>query len=768
VGDRDTQGDRPRDRFARWFASPASVLIILPLLVVAIGVIVLLLGRKATHDSTETMARHQMLSQAVQVQQDVDRTLDQADPVLAGLRLLAEPAFATPDAMQRLHDLVVGRLGIVNISIAFPVGVMWGTFLDSATGELRSQESRVGDHETRRTNYGFEGGIHVVNTETSTYDPRTRPHYTLAVQAKHRVWMPPHTFSTSHKTGLTVTEPVYEAGGSLVAVLTIDFDVEQLSASIGKPPIDGARTVVFAADGTILANPAVKIPAVATRERRLLNYKDFNDPALDALFAAIGAVTVDQKFLHLGTADGPYLVSIAPVGGKRAGTSAPVDWYLATLVPERVLFGVTKRFGRDAIIASGAALLIALGVALMFAWNLIRMRRVVVQARAEAKVARERAKELGSYRLVAKLGAGGMGEVWRAEHQLLARQAAIKLVRREVLADPAHAALVQERFRREAQIVATLRSRHTIELYDYGVTDDGSFFFVMELLEGLDLSQLVREHGPQPPARVISLIQQACQSLAEAHDAGLLHRDIKPANLFVCRAADEVDIVKLLDFGIAHNVADPVTPESAAAGSKSPRAGITGTGERLTVEGVVIGTPGYIPPEQAVGAPLDARGDLYALGCVAWWLLTGAEVYPDVTGDDLIRTHVMEPIPELRPRVHGWLPEALEKLIVQCLEKRPQDRPADARALAAALGEIEIPAEHAWTRSKAIAWWRSSRIVPTSSPEAATAPADQPETMVAKPPAGSPSLVVVPQRAPRTPEGAEARTVEARPSGRIG
>ena len=182
----------------------------------------------------------------------------------------------------------------------------------------------------------------------------------------------------------------------------------------------------------------------------------------------------------------------------------------------------------------------------------------------------------------------------------------------------------------------------------------------------------------------------------------------------------------------------------------------------------MIGTPGYIPPEQAVGAPLDARGDLYALGCVAWWLLTGDEVYSDVAGDDPIRTHVTEPVPELRPRVDGWLPEALERLIKQCLEKRPQDRPDDARALAAALGEIEIPAEHAWTRAMAITWWKNLRASATSSPDAVTAPAHQPATVASKPAAGA-SLVVVPQRSSRDAEdGNDARTVEARPSGRIG
>jgi len=715
VGDSSTLGDRSRDRFGRWIASPASVLVILPLLVVAVGVVVLMLGRKATRDSAETLVRRQLIAQAVQVQRDVDFTLDQADPVMAGLRLLAEPALATPDAMQRLHDLVVGRPGIYNTSIAFPVGVLWSTYKEG--DEVRVAESRVTDVGTDRTNYAFDGGLHVLGVETTHYDVRTRPHYQTAVAAKQRVWLPPHTFSTSHKTGLTVTEPVYDPNG-LVAVITIDFDVESLSSSIGESPIQGALTVVFTPDGTMLAYPAVAVPKAAIAENRLLSYRDYGDPRLDALFAKFAkTLPNEQRFFELDAPDDRYFASTTHLGAKRAGTTAPVDWQLATLVPEHVLFDATQRLGRQAIIASAAALLIALGVAFMFAWNLVRMRRTVVEARAEAKSARERAQQLGSYRLVAKLGAGGMGEVWRAEHQLLARQAAIKLVRHEVLADPKHATLVRERFKREAQTVASLRSRHTIELYDYGVADDGSFFFVMELLDGLDLAQLVRGHGPQPAARVIAILAQACASLAEAHDAGLLHRDIKPANLFLSRAADEVDIVKLLDFGIAHNVGEVMEQPIVAAVALGDN-----TGERLTVEGSVIGTPGYIPPEQAVGAQLDARGDLYALGCVAWWLLTGAEVYPNVSGDDLIRTHVTEPIPELR--VHGWLPIALELLVVQCLAKEPARRPHDARALADALLAIEIPPEHAWTKAMATEWWKHLKAGARSSPEAATVAGD--------------------------------------------
>jgi serine/threonine protein kinase len=740
-------GDAPPARMARLFASPAGVLVILPALVIAAGVIVLLLGRRATRDTAETMARHQLVAQAHGVQHDVAFALDQANPVLASLRMLAEPALPTRDAMVRLHDIVIGRPGIYNAAIVFPIGVTWEVYRDPASGELRTLESRVTGDSAQRTRFKVERGqADEIGTETAKHDPRTRPYYVQAVESKGRVWLPPRVFSASGKTGLTVSEPVFDGEGNLGAVLTIDFDVGDLSAFIRRPPLEGARTVMFTADGTILAYPAATMPKAAHEERRLLRHDDFQDAALAALFREFGSQPpTEQRFLQLATEDGEYLASVSLVGARRGTTAAPIDWYLATLVPERTLFGAMHRLGRDSIIASGGALAIAMGVALMFAWNLVRMRRAVGAARAQARSAEERAKQLGSYRLVEKLGAGGMGEVWRAEHQLLARKAAIKLVRADVLRDVRHAELLHERFRREAQTLASMRSRHTIELYDYGVTDDGTFFYVMELLEGLDLSNLVRGHGPQPAARVISILDQACKSLAEAHDAGLLHRDIKPANLVLCRAADEVDIVKVLDFGIVHNLSDPIAPVALSRPSQNM---LGESGERLTTEGAVIGTPGYIPPEQAIGAPLDARGDLYALGCVAWYLLTGSEVYPYQTEDEVLRAHVHEAIPHLGLYVRGWLPPELENLISSCLAKEPSERPETARALARALSNIAIPVEHAWTQERAIAWWQDLQPRATEAAETTTA---------------ANARVLVPQRQP-TAVGQDAHTIDARPS----
>jgi serine/threonine protein kinase len=740
----------PAERIARTLASPWSVLILLPALVIAAGVVVMLLGRQATRDASDSMARRQLAAQAVDVQHDVAFALDQADALLASLRMLSDPAIPIADAATRMRDLQIGRPGVVNVSIAFPDGLMRGTYVDNTGGELRVQESRVGAASTARTNYGFIGGFHVDSTETTSYDPRTRPHYTMALAAKQRVWMPPRTFFTSHKTGLTVTEPVYD-GGQLRSVITVDFDVGELSSFIGSAPFAESRTLVFASDGTILAFPSVPLPPAAIQENRLLRHEDFNDAAVEALFAQIASTSSSElRFLQLKTKDGEYLASVAPVGGKRAGIAAPLDWYLATLVPERVLLGPTHRLEKQSLFASGGALLIALGVALMFAWNLVRMRRAVGAARERARSAEARAKELGSYRLVTRLGAGGMGEVWRAEHRLLARQAAIKLVRPEALRDPAHAPKIRERFRREAQTLASMRSTHTIELYDYGVTDDGTFFYVMELLDGLDLDHLVRSHGALPAARVIHLLVQACQSLAEAHDAGLLHRDIKPANLYVCRAADEVDLLKVLDFGIVHTISEPaVEPLGVVA---LPAVGSVSPSGRLTQAGAVVGTPGYISPEMAFAAPIDARADIYALACVAWWLLTRTEVFSRGDEDEVIRAHALEPLPELRPLVQSWLPKELEDLIVRCLAKRPQERPDDARALLRELRAIPIPPEHEWTDEAARRWWATYQQ-PAEDP---TAPA-LPGTSVER--------VLVAQRdEPPAVAGPEAPTIEQRGS----
>jgi DNA-binding NtrC family response regulator len=289
---------------------------------------------------------------------------------------------------------------------------------------------------------------------------------------------------------------------------------------------------------------------------------------------------------------------------------------------------------------------------------------------------------LGHYRLVSKLGEGGMGEVWRARHQLLARPCAVKLIRPDRLGGASRDAAV-ERFRLEARAISRLTSPNTVRLYDFGVSETGSLYFVMELLDGLDLASLVQRFGPMPAARVVTVLRQACRSLAEAHEAGLLHRDIKPHNLFLCRLGVDFDVVKVLDFGLVKSVGEDDA--------------------HLTADGALTGTPAYMPPERVTGGPGGETSDLYSLGCVAFWMLTGKPLF---TGDPMamlvhhVRTSPRRPTEALGAPV----PEAVERVVLDCLAKEPSRRPPSAIELDRRLAEIERA--EPWPEAEAERWWR--------------------------------------------------------------
>jgi serine/threonine-protein kinase len=298
------------------------------------------------------------------------------------------------------------------------------------------------------------------------------------------------------------------------------------------------------------------------------------------------------------------------------------------------------------------------------------------------------ARRMGSYQLTEQLGSGGMGEVWRAEHRLLARPAAVKLVRVERLAGKGEEQrVVLQRFEREAQATALLRSPHTIELYDFGFKDDGTLYYVMELLDGLDLDRMVRRFGPVDPARAAHLVTQACDSLGEAHGEGLIHRDVKPANLYVCRYGRRVDFVKVLDFGLV----------------KQRDHGSAADDVNLTAENTVSGTPAFLAPEQVMGGEVDGQADVYALGCVLYWVLTGQYVFDERSVMATMMAHV-QAMPE-RPsaRTEQPIPGPLDDLVLECLAKSPGDRPQGVDLLAERLASI--PWEHPWTEACAREWW---------------------------------------------------------------
>ncbi len=306
------------------------------------------------------------------------------------------------------------------------------------------------------------------------------------------------------------------------------------------------------------------------------------------------------------------------------------------------------------------------------------------------------ANELGQYILEEKIGGGGMGEVWRARHRLLIRPAAIKLIRPQMSGDPE---LLLRRFEREARATAALKSPHTVQLYDFGATEDGRLYYVMELLDGLDLDTLVRQYGPLPAERVVHVLRQVCSSLQDAHGNGLVHRDIKPANVVVSRAGTTFDFAKVLDFGLVKLDAARKAEDDAV---------------KLSTDGSTSGTPAFMAPETVLGvADTDHRVDLYALGCVAYWLLTGKLIFEGRSAVEVMFHHAHTPPPRPSTRSELPIPISLEDLVMECLEKDPARRPTSAEAVGTRLGAVSL--ESAWTVERAERWWAMHRPLPADA-----------------------------------------------------
>lgn len=304
-------------------------------------------------------------------------------------------------------------------------------------------------------------------------------------------------------------------------------------------------------------------------------------------------------------------------------------------------------------------------------------------------------RRVGGYTLQRRLGEGGMGEVWLAQHSLLARPSAVKLIRQSALRRSADSReMLEERFQREADSTSQLRSPNTVELYDFGVTDEGDFFYVMEFLNGVDLHSLVKNFGQLPSARAVYLLKQACVSLGEAHLAGLVHRDVKPENLFVCQLGTQYDFLKLLDFGIVRTSKDAE--------------------QTSTSRGTIKGTPSSISPEAAQSKEVTAASDIYSLGCVAYWLLTGRQVFEAPNVMSLLLKHISKAPPppsEFNPQI----PQPLEDLVLRCLAKKPEDRPSDANDLGELLESLTF--DPSWDNAAAKQWWIAN--MPTAEEVAA-------------------------------------------------
>lgn len=367
------------------------------------------------------------------------------------------------------------------------------------------------------------------------------------------------------------------------------------------------------------------------------------------------------------------------------GIFIPNNWRRATVIlllaaclPEGLLFWLRWRIPaveaaiqadkHDAVISMP---FVAVVVAVFGAHVITAVRREAFQA-----------KQLGQYVLKAKLGSGGMGEVYEAEHQLLKRPCAVKFIRPDLVAD----AIAFARFEREVQATARLTHWNTVEIFDYGHTNDGIFYYVMELLPGLSLEALVRDHGPLPPERAVHLLRQVCQALREAHSKGLIHRDIKPANVFAAERGGIYDVAKLLDFGLVREQ--------------------TGQQEdlHLTLPGAFCGSPLYMCPEQFKACDqLDARSDIYSLGAVAYYLLAGRPPFEGESIWDIVFGHRRDP-PKSPTELNPAVPSDVEAVILRCLAKLPADRYQDMEGLEKALAACHCAGQ--WTEEQAAAWWQ--------------------------------------------------------------
>jgi serine/threonine-protein kinase len=287
------------------------------------------------------------------------------------------------------------------------------------------------------------------------------------------------------------------------------------------------------------------------------------------------------------------------------------------------------------------------------------------------------ARRLGNYRLKARIGRGTSGDVWLARQLPLERDVALKVLRDQSWRSEE----AVKRFTREARAASRLEHPNTIRIFDFGASDDGVLYIAMELLDGSDLDVLVAESGPLSAARVIHLARQACGSLAEAHERGILHRDIKPANLFVTHVGDEYDVVKVLDFGVAR---------------------LQGPAQTQTEAGALFGTPDFMAPEVCGGEGADARSDVYSLGASLYFTLTGTPLFPDRSVTEVIMMHITKEPDRPSARASG-VPQDLERVVMKCLAKEPAQRYQSVAELERALAACKDAG--GWTGDDATSWW---------------------------------------------------------------
>ncbi len=489
---------------------------------------------------------------------------------------------------------------------------------------------------------------------------------------------------------MVAAAPIKGEDGRPIAALGLWIRPEEQFTEILHAARSGktGETYAFDREGVLLSESrfnddlrAIGLLVDRPDSRSILNV-EVRDPGVNMVAGERPAIRRSDQELTRMAKSAVQGISDHDVDGYRDYRGVPVvgawkwlddyDFGVATEIDAAEAFAPVYALRRAFAVLMG--LLVAAAVSILLAMLLIARQQRELAGAALA------AQQFGQYTLVEKLGTGGMGTVYKARHALLRRPTAIKLLNPELISDAAIA-----RFEREVQLTSGLSHPNTVAIYDYGRTPGGTFYYAMEYLDGVNLDELVRKYGPLPEARAVYILRQVCASLAEAHAEGLVHRDVKPANIVLTFRVGLHDFVKVLDFGLARHT------------------GIRHD-ESVTSADIVAGTPLYLSPE-AVTRPhqIDARADVYAIGAVAYFLLTGSPVFVGASAAEICLMHVSRtPVPPSQRNQRSLSP-ALEALVLRCLAKSPENRPEDAAELLLLLEGCQVAGR--WTAADASHWW---------------------------------------------------------------
>ena len=693
---------------SRALAGPIAVLVLIPLMVCGVGLVITLASWQNQKAGVHELAVMRFGEQSAVVLQEIEDALMQADAVLTVLHdYVARNGldFDPEDFAYLMAGQMQGRDVLAYIGIGDASGNYTGVFYQDSRSpgsgrNLTVRRMQPGGKTHLREYRITPQGLKLFRDEPEFgYDPRTRPWYLDAARERTRITSDPYPWYDSGLIGVTVADPVVNSNGTVEAVFEVDFNLNTLSRKLEELQArHHSYLFIHTVKGELIAQPGLRQGAKRDQEGRgeVPRIERMDDPLAQAYLARAGLMLAPEEPLPIRL-DGAHLLAV----------STPVDvpgdplWRVVCIGSLDSMLRTARENMWKGVVTALAAMVLATVFAALFARHIVATHLRASRAERAARKAQDDAREMGAYRMHRLLGEGGMGEVWLAEHRMLARPVAVKLIHSSKIKalGPGERDRLLARFQREAKSLARLRSPHTIEIYDFGVSDGGDLFYVMELLDGMDLHQLVRQFGPQPQGRVQSILGQAARSLDEAHRQKLIHRDIKPANIYVCRQAEELDQVKVLDFGMVRFL--------RGAGQEA-----AGGDDGLTVDGRWEGTPTYMAPEQVEQRPsIDGRADLYALALVGYFLITGKDIFKRETPVASIMAQVKDDPPPFAELTQRPVPEALERLLRACLAKSPADRPSDLAAFAKALAAIRLPETETWTAVVCAEWWKGVPLV---------------------------------------------------------